>query len=116
MFANTLTLNLTTDIVVTRRNQDKYSSEYKYISSTEEVTLYIRQSETLQKDGRVFKSFNLMVEHKVYATLTVPERINTASVTTRFEPGSSLTAVSEYSTALYEQATALMAGLIQGDC
>lgn len=116
MFANTLTLNLTSDIVLLRRNQDKYGSEYVYRSTTEEVTLLIRQSTTVQKDGRVFNSFNLMVEHIVYATVSTVERTNTASVTVRFEQGASLTSTSEYASALFEQANALMSGLIQGEC
>lgn len=116
MFANTLTLNLTSDIVLTRRNQDKYGSEYVYRSTTEEATLLIRQSTTVQKDGRVFNSFNLMVEHVVYATVSTVERTNTASVTVRFEQGASLTSTSEYAAALFEQANALMSGLIQGEC
>lgn len=116
MFANTLTLNLTSDIVLTRRNQDKYGSEYVYRSTTEEAKLLIRQSTTVQKDGRVFNSFNLMVEHVVFATVSTVERTNTASVTVRFEQGASLTHTSEYASALFEQVNTLMSGLLQGEC
>lgn len=116
MFANTLTLTINAVAkVLTRINQDNYGSEYRLDSSTEKYTLKIRHS-TQSSPAGVVQVHNMMVEHKVYATLTVPERIITVSTNLRGGYGTDPVALGYLSNALGVLATAQMAGLVQGEC
>ncbi len=85
MFAATLTLTIAgTARVLNRINQDGYGSEYAYSDATQAITMKIRHSvDSPDGDGFIMKRHNVFVEHVVYATLTVPMKKYTSTVTMR---------------------------------
>nr|QDH90948.1 MAG: hypothetical protein H1Bulk29391_000002 [Leviviridae sp.] len=94
MLANTLTLTVSgatgSPFTLTRVNQDNYGSEYKYLDAIQSLNLKIRHSTDRIKSnpalGIVATSFNrhnISLEHTIFATVTVPEKSATASVTLR---------------------------------
>lgn len=116
MFANTLTLTINSVAkVLTRINQDNHGSEYALKSALESYVLLIRHS-TQTSGGAQYDVHNVLVTHKVYATLTDPEKVMTASITLRGKVGTDPVALDYLSDALGVLAAAQMAGLVQGEC
>lgn len=69
MFADTLTITINTVAkVLTRINQDKYSSEYFLRGATEEFSMAIRNSSYTRKpDGKLVDRHAVELIHTVYA-------------------------------------------------
>lgn len=116
MFANTLTLTVNAVAkVLTRVNQDNFGSEYRLTTGIESYVLKIRHSKQTSA-GVTFQVHNLMVEHKVFATLTEQEKVLTASITLRGGYGHDPSALDYLSDALGVLAASLMSGLVQDEC
>lgn len=115
MFANTLTLTVNAvPKVLVRVNQDNFGSQYQLKTATESYVLKIRHS-TQTSGGVQFDVHNMVVEHKVYATLTEPQKVMTASVTLRGQVGTDPAALDYLSDALGVLAAAQMSGLVAGE-
>jgi hypothetical protein len=86
MLANTLTLTVAgatgSPFTLTRINQDNYGSEYRYADSLQLITMKIRQSTDTVKGLPVFRH-NATIEHTIFATVTVPEKYASATITLR---------------------------------
>lgn len=86
MFANTLSITIGTDSarVLTRVNQDDYSSVYRLASATEFCELVIRNS-TASESGRVYDRHNAELRLTTYASAdgSTPETHYVASNTFR---------------------------------
>lgn len=90
MFDNTITLTRGgTSVVLTRLNQDKYTSEYSLLTATEQHKLYIRHStERPQANGAVMQRHNVTYERTVYGNVTTRDVLESVSVTIRHQKGS----------------------------
>ena len=87
MFANTLTLTYkTVGYVLNRINQDNFGSEYSFLDSVQKFSLKIRHSnETAKAGSPIVARHNVLLEHTIYATATVPQQIRTVALTMRAE-------------------------------
>lgn len=75
MLGNTLTVTYNTvPYVLTRINQDAYTSEFLYTDSVQEFTLKIRHSK-VTKSGIVYDRHNAELRQQVFATIDDPEEI-----------------------------------------
>lgn len=76
---NTLTITVgSTDKVLTRINQDNYSTQYYLREATQEFTVNIRHSqEALMADGTRFDRHNVEVINTVFATEVTPAKTRT---------------------------------------
>lgn len=78
MFGNTLTMAAGGgNVVLTRVNQDNYSSEYLYRSSTEQWRMRIRHT-TVRKGSTSRDRHNVELVQTVFATPTAAEIVRTA--------------------------------------
>lgn len=90
MLANTLTLTVAgatgSPFTLTRVNQDNYGSEYRYLDAIQQITMKIRQSTDTVKSAGVdvpVYRHNSTIEHTIFATPTVAEKIASATITLR---------------------------------
>jgi len=83
MLANTLTVTINAVAkVLTRVNQDSYSSEYRLKSATESLVLKIRNT-TEKYQGYTYERHNVDLSWIINATTTLPEYHYSASQTFR---------------------------------
>lgn len=81
MLANTLTVTINSVAkVLTRINQDNFSSQYQLVSATEKLVLKIRHS-TEKQNGYSYDRHNVELSWLIYATSTVLEQHYVASQT-----------------------------------
>lgn len=74
--------------VLSKTNQDNYSSEYLLRTATEEFRLYVRHATETAKAGIVpFERHNIEYVHTTFATLTLPEQQQRATFTVRCRRG-----------------------------
>lgn len=92
MLANTLTLPLPSgNVVVTRINQDGYSSEYLKRTSTEQHRLVIRHTRVNPSAGRseAYDRHNVELTHTVFAATDVPQYDRKVYFVLECKPGDS---------------------------
>lgn len=86
MLANTLSLTVAgatgSPFTLTRVNQDNFGSQYNFIDTLQSITLKVRHS-TDTVGGVPIYRHNATIEHTIFATLTVPEKVCTATITLR---------------------------------
>jgi hypothetical protein len=95
MLANTLTLTVAgatgSPFTLTRVNQDNYGSEYRYLDSVQLITMKIRQSTDSGKSSAgvalPINRHNATIEHTIFATPSVAEKVCTATITLRDSQG-----------------------------
>lgn len=76
MFANTITVTVNGAAkILTRVNQDKYSSEYRLIEAAQGFKLLIQHSPAKSKIGKSVDRVRVYLEQVVYATPTTPESV-----------------------------------------
>lgn len=85
MLGDTITLTYNAvSTILSKINQDNYSSEYLKRTSTEEFRLRVRHSLESAKAGLVpFDRHNIELTHTVFATPTVVEIVDITSTTIR---------------------------------
>lgn len=115
MFANTLTITINAVAnVLTRVNQDNYGSEYVKKTATDVMTLKFRNSVESPKGESKVDRHNMLFEHRVFATTTVPERLYTMSAVIRIRDGGDPAYLDQlaagFNTLLAAQKTGLIAG------
>lgn len=92
MLANTLTLPLPSgNVIVTRINQDGYSSEYLKRTSTEQHRLLIRHTRVSPGTGRSeqYDRHNVELVHTVFAAGDVPQYDRKVYFVLECKPGDS---------------------------
>lgn len=92
MLANTLTLPLPSgNVIVTRINQDGYSSEYLKRTSTEQHRLLIRHTRVSPGAGRSeqYDRHNVELVHTVFAAADVPQYDRKVYFVLECKPGDS---------------------------
>lgn len=115
MFSNTLTLTIDgADHTLTRRNQDNYGSEYRFIDSSKEVVLKVRHSVDNQNNLRHDRA-NIFVEHRTFATPTASEKYFSISSTLRRRDGSDPATLEDLYLGVSTLVTSLISGLVQGE-
>lgn len=83
----TITRNAVANVLV-KINQDNFTSQYLLRTATEEFRLNVRHSTESAKAGAIpFERHNIEYIHTVFATSTVPEVKQIASVTMRCQRG-----------------------------
>ncbi len=116
MLANTLTVTINSVAkVLTRVNQDSFSSEYRLSSATELLVLKIRNT-TERSLGFPMERHNVDLSWTTHATLTEPEKFYSVSQTFKKRIGSFqdptvlVQAVAGLATLVNAQATAIAGG------
>lgn len=117
MLANTLTLTINSVAkVLSRINQDKYSSEYRLTTATERISLQIRHSvETPKGVVGAVDRHNVFVERVVFATPSTPELYSSYSATLRGRLGTDPADVGYLSAASNTLLAANLAAILQGE-
>lgn len=116
MLANTLTVTINSVAkVLTRVNQDNFSSQYQLVSATEKLVLKIRNS-TEKSAGYIYDRHNVELSWLIFATSTVLEQHYVASQTFKTrsiannDPAVLVQEVAGLATLINAQATAIAQG------
>lgn len=118
MFANTLTLTVAgatgSPFTLTRVNQDNFGSVYSYKDATQDISLKVRQSTDNVKGVPVYRH-NATIEHTIFATLVVPEKYASATITLRDGKGYGPTTLLAFWVGFNTLALTLDDGMVVGD-
>lgn len=116
MLANTLTVTINSVAkVLTRINQDNYSSEYQLVSATEKLVMKIRNT-TEKSGGYTYERHNVDLSWIIFATSTTLEQHYSASQTFKKRTGANqdptvlVQQVAGLATLVNAQATAIASG------